>query len=291
MICKRICSEIIPHYVEIKDASQRITFVENLRLSGKQIEFVEVFDYYAGQGHYNTLCDGTVLNVDEEELTNTWLVLVNKSREIINRVSFTDILERQRHGIPLSLKGMPVDISSSYVMRTNPQDNSTGTTLLLLFGIQSNKPLDELQQIKKDSFIDNIAVTLDDVNGYKNIYFPDQQSFRGRLLTSINVVRCDVTPDGYTSAIAFRAENYDSCPTVTLIDVNGRMVTDKLPIANIMPFSAGAYNLDQYPVFFNEFSFDGVNIDWARSFVSVDGNLTGVDAKQIYFNVTLTKNW
>lgn len=284
MINKRICSEIIPHYVEIKDAAQRITFVENLRLSGKKIEWVEVFDYHAGQGYFDRLCDGTVLNVDEEELNNTWLVLVNQSREIISRVSFSDILARQRQGTPLSLKGMPVDISSSYVMRTNPQNASPGTTLLLLFGIESNKTLDELQQIKKNSFVDNIAVTFDEnPQGYKNIYFPDQQSFRGRLLTNINVVRCDITPDGYTSAVSSSAVT-NVCPTLTLVDVAGKLVTDKLPIANIMPFSNGYV----YPVFFNEFSFDGVNIDWARSFVSVDSD---VDGQQLYFNVSLTKNW
>lgn len=284
MINKRICSEIVPHYVEIKDAAQRITFVENLRLSGKKIEWVEVFDYRAGQGYFDRLCDGTVLNVDEEELNNTWLVLVNQSREIINRISFIDILARQRQGTPLSLKGMPVDISSSYVMRTNPQNASPGTTLLLLFGIESNKTLDELQQIKKNSFVDNIAVTFDEnPQGYKNIYFPDQQSFRGRLLTNINVVRCDITPDGYTSAVSSSAVT-NVCPTLTLVDVAGKLVTDKLPIANIMPFSNGYV----YPVFFNEFSFDGVNIDWARSFVSVDSD---VDGQQLYFNVSLTKNW
>ena len=263
MINKRICSEIVPHYVEIKDAAQRITFVENLRLSGKKIEWVEVFDYHAGQGYFDRLCDGTVLNVDEDELNNTWLVLVNQSREIINRVSFSDILARQRQGTPLSLKGMPVDISSSYVMRTNPQNASPGTTLLLLFGIESQKTLEDLQQIKKNSFVDNIAVTFDEtLSGYKNIYFPDQQSFRGRLLTNINVVRCDITPDGYTSAVSSSVET-NVCPTLTLVDVAGKLVTDKLPIANIMPFSNGYV----YPVFFNEFSFDGVNIDWARSFV------------------------
>lgn len=284
MINKRICSEIVPHYVEIKDAAQRITFVENLRLSGKKIEWVEVFDYHAGQGYFDRLCDGTVLNVDEEELNNTWLVLVNQSREIINRVSFSDILARQRQGTPLSLKGMPVDISSSYVMRTNPQNASPGTTLLLLFGIESQKTLEDLQQIKKNSFIDNIAVTFDEtLSGYKNIYFPDQQSFRGRLLTNINVVRCDITPDGYTSAVSSSVET-NVCPTLTLVDVAGKLVTDKLPIANIMPFSNGYV----YPVFFNEFSFDGVNIDWARSFVSVD---SGVGGQQLYFNVSLTKNW
>lgn len=284
MINKRICSEIIPHYVEIKDAAQRITFVENLRLSGKKIEWVEVFDYRAGQGYFDRLCDGTVLNVAEEELNNTWLVLVNKSREIINRVSFSDILARQRQGTPLSLKGMPVDISSSYVMRTNPQNASPGTTLLLLFGIESQKTLEDLQQIKKNSFVDNIAVTFDEtLSGYKNIYFPDQQSFRGRLLTNINVVRCDITPDGYTSAVSSSAAT-NVCPTLTLVDVAGKLVTDKLPIANIMPFSNGYV----YPVFFNEFSFDGVNIDWARSFVSVD---SGVGGQQLYFNVSLTKNW
>lgn len=284
MINKRICSEIVPHYVEIKDAAQRITFVENLRLSGKKIEWVEVFDYHAGQGYFDRLCDGTVLNVDEAELNNTWLVLVNQSREIINRVSFSDILARQRQGTPLSLKGMPVDISSSYVMRTNPQNASPGTTLLLLFGIESQKTLEDLQQIKKNSFVDNIAVTFDEtLSGYKNIYFPDQQSFRGRLLTNINVVRCDITPDGYTSAVSSSAET-NVCPTLTLVDVAGKLVTDKLPIANIMPFSNGYV----YPVFFNEFSFDGVNIDWARSFVSVD---SGVGGQQLYFNVSLTKNW
>lgn len=284
MINKRICSEIVPHYVEIKDAAQRITFVENLRLSGKKIEWVEVFDYHAGQGYFDRLCDGTVLNVDEDELNNTWLVLVNQSREIINRVSFSDILARQRQGTPLSLKGMPVDISSSYVMRTNPQTASPGTTLLLLFGIESQKTLEDLQQIKKNSFVDNIAVTFDaSWSGYKNIYFPDQQSFRGRLLTNINVVRCDITPDGYTSAVSSSAGT-NVCPTLTLVDVSGKLVTDKLPIANIMPFSNGYV----YPVFFNEFSFDGVNIDWARSFVSVD---SGVGGQQLYFNVSLTKNW
>jgi hypothetical protein len=284
MINKRICSEIVPHYVEIKDAAQRITFVENLRLSGKKIEWVEVFDYRAGQGYFDRLCDGTVLNVDEEELNNTWLVLVNQSREIINRVSFSDILARQRQGTPLSLKGMPVDISSSYVMRTNPQNASPGTTLLLLFGIESQKTLEDLQQIKKNSFVDNIAVTFDEtLSGYKNIYFPDQQSFRGRLLTNINVVKCDITPDGYTSAVSSSVET-NVCPTLTLVDVSGKLVTDKLPIANIMPFSNGYV----YPVFFNEFSFDGVNIDWARSFVSVD---SGVGGQQLYFNVSLTKNW
>lgn len=284
MINKRICSEIVPHYVEIKDAAQRITFVENLRLSGKKIEWVEVFDYHAGQGYFDRLCDGTVLNVDEEELNNTWLVLVNQSREIINRVSFSDILARQRQGTPLSLKGMQVDISSSYVMRTNPQEASPGTTLLLLFGVESQKTLEDLQQIKKNSFVDNIAVTFDEtLSGYKNIYFPDQQSFRGRLLTNINVVRCDITPDGYTSAVSSSVET-NVCPTLTLVDVAGKLVTDKLPIANIMPFSNGYV----YPVFFNEFSFDGVNIDWARSFVSVD---SGVGGKQLYFNVSLTKNW
>ena len=281
---KRICSEIVPHYVETKDAAQRITFVENLRLSGKKIEWVEIFDYHAGQGHFDRLCDGTVLNVDEDELNNTWLVLVNQSREIINRVSFSDILARQRQGTPLSLKGMPVDISSSYVMRTNPQNASPGTTLLLLFGIESQKTLEDLQQIKKNSFVDNIAVTFDEtLSGYKNIYFPDQQSFRGRLLTNINVVRCDITPDGYTSAVSSSVET-NVCPTLTLVDVAGKLVTDKLPIANIMPFSNGYV----YPVFFNEFSFDGVNIDWARSFVSVD---SGVGGQQLYFNVSLTKNW
>lgn len=284
MINKRICSEIVPHYVEIKDAAQRITFVENLRLSGKKIEWVEVFDYHAGQGYFDRLCDGTVLNVDEDELNNTWLVLVNQSREIMNRVSFSDILARQRQGTPLSLKGMPVDISSSYVMRTNPQNASPGTTLLLLFGIESQKTLEDLQQIKKNSFVDNIAVTFDEtLSGYKNIYFPDQQSFRGRLLTNINVVRCDITPDGYTSAVSSSAET-NVCPTLTLVDVAGKLVTDKFPIANIMPFSNGYV----YPVFFNEFSFDGVNIDWARSFVSVD---SGVGGQQLYFNVSLTKNW
>lgn len=284
MINKRICSEIVPHYVEIKDAAQRITFVENLRLSGKKIEWVEVFDYHAGQGYFDRLCDGTVLNVDEGELNNTWLVLVNQSREIINRVSFSDILARQRQGTPLSLKGMPVDISSSYVMRTNPQTASPGTTLLLLFGIESQKTLEDLQQIKKNSFVDNIAVTFDQTwSGYKNIYFPDQQSFRGRLLTNINVVRCEVTPDGYTSAVSSSAGT-NVCPTLTLVDVAGKLVTDKLPIANIMPFSTGS----GYPVFFNEFSFDGVNIDWARSFVSVD---SGDGGQQLYFNVSLTKNW
>ena len=277
----RICCEIIPHYIAINDNSQRITLIENLRLSGKDIEFVEVFDYTAGEAHYNTLSDGTVLNVDEEELTNTWLVLVNKSREIINRVSFTDILQRQLHGCPLSLKGLQIDISSSYIMRTSPKAASVGTTLLLLFGISSTRTDEEIKAIQKEAFVDNIAVQVDG-SGYRNVYFPDQQSFRNRLLTKIEVVKCDITPDGYISAFAMRAENYDNCPTVTLVDTNGRMVTDKLPNAQIAPFKNG-----NYPVFFDEFEFDGVNIDWARSFLSVDG----VIGEQLLFNVTLTKNW
>ena len=166
-------------------------------------------------------------------------------------------------------------------MRTSPKAASVGTTLLLLFGISSTRTDEEIKAIQKEAFVDNIAVQVDG-SGYRNVYFPDQQSFRNRLLTKIEVVKCDITPDGYISAFAMRAENYDKCPTVTLVDTNGRMVTDKLPIAQIAPFKNGIY-----PVFFDEFEFDGVNIDWARSFLSVDG----VIGEQLLFNVTLTKNW
>lgn len=286
MINKRICSEIIPHYVEIKDNSQRISFVENLRLSNKKIEWVTVCNPYKGEGlqHYPQTADGRSILEDPIELRNTFLVLVNKSREIINRVSLMDLLVREQSGNPISLKGREADISSSYIMRSDPQNTSVGKSIILLFGISSSKTDTELCNIQKEAFLDYIGIKVDETqNGYRDLYFPDQQSFRNRKLVSMSFVNCDVTPDLYASAFAFQSENYGSLPLVTLVDTKGKLVTDHLPITSLTEFSQLGNQ-----VFYNNFCFDGVEIDWARSFISTDsvaGN------SEFFFNLMLTKNW
>jgi len=286
MINKRICSEIIPHYVEIRDNSQRITFIENLRLSDKKVEWITLCNPYKGEGlnHYSTTADGRNILEDPQELRNTFLVLVNKSREIINRLSLMDILVREQSGNPISLKGNEVDISSSYIMRSDPQNSSVGKTIILLFGISTNKTKEELCQIQKTAFLDYIGIKFpDSVSGYRDFYFPDQQSFKNRKLISMSLVNCDVTPDLYNNAFAFQAENYSDLPLVTLVDVRGKLVTDHLPITCLTEFSQMGNQ-----VFYNDFLFDGVEIDWARSFLSTT-NATG--NSEFFFNLMLTKNW
>lgn len=286
MINKRICSEIIPHYVEIKDNSQRITFVENLRLSDKKVEWITLCNPYKGEGlyHYSTTADGRNILEDPQELRNSFLVLVNKSREIINRLSLLDILVREQSGNPISLKGNEVDISSSYIMRSDPQNNSVGKTIILLFGISTNKTKEELCQIQKTSFLDYIGIKIpNDVSGYRDFYFPDQQSFKNRKLISMSLVNCDVTPDLYNNAFGFQAENYSDLPLVTLVDVRGKLVTDRLPITCLTEFSQMGNQ-----VFYNDFLFDGVEIDWARSFLSTT---SATENSEFFFNLMLTKNW
>lgn len=286
MINKRICSEIIPHYVEIKDNSQRITFVENLRLSDKKVEWITLCNPYKGKGlyHYSNTVDGRAILEDPYELRNTFLVLVNKSREIINRISLLDILVREQSGNPISLKGNEVDISSSYVMRSDPQSTSIGKSIILLFGISTKKTKEELCSISKNACLDYIGIKVNEsISGYRDLYFPDQQSFRNRKLVSMSFVNCDYTPDMYTSAFAFQAENYANLPLVTLVDVRGKLVTDHLPITCLTEFSQMGNQ-----VFYNDFVFDGVEIDWARSFLSTDSVGSG---SEYFFNLMLTKNW
>lgn len=286
MINKRICSEIIPHYVEIRDNSQRITFIENLRLSDKKVEWITLCNPYKGEGlnHYSTTADGRNILEDPQELRNTFLVLVNKSREIINRLSLMDILVREQSGNPISLKGNEVDISSSYIMRSDPQNSSVGKTIILLFGISTNKTKEELCQIQKTAFLDYIGIKFpDSVSGYRDFYFPDQQSFKNRKLISMSLVNCDVTPDLYNNAFAFQAENYSDLPLVTLVDVRGKLVTDHLPITCLTEFSQMGNQ-----VFYNDFLFDGVEIDWARSFLSTTSATAN---SEFFFNLMLTKNW
>lgn len=285
MIKNRICSEIVPHYVDIKDNSQRISFVENLRLSGKKIEWLTICNPYKGEGldHYLATADGKAILQDPDELRNSYLVLVNNSREIINRVSLLDIILREMEGNPLQLKGNEVDISSSYLMRANPQSTSIGKTIILNFGVSSNKSTQELMSIKATTFEDYIGVIVPNFSGYRDIYFPDQQSFKNRKLSSINLVNCDYTPDMYSSAFGFQAENYSALPLVTLIDTKGKLVTDHLPITSIVEHSTLGKQ-----VFFDGFAFDGVEIDWARSFISTSDSTPGT---QFLFNLRLTKNW
>lgn len=285
MIKNRICSEIVPHYVDITDNSQRISFVENLRLSGKKIEWLTIVNPYKGEGltHYSQTADGKTILQDPNELRNSYLVLVNKSREIINRVSLMDIILRETEGNPLQLRGNEIDISSSYLMRANPQSTSVGSTIIFNFGVSSNKSTEELMSIKENTFEDYIGVVVPSYSGYRDIYFPDQQSFRNRKLTGINLVNCDITPDMYNSAFAFQAEDYSTLPLVTLIDTKGKLVTDHLAITSITETTT----LGQ-TVFFDSFAFDGVEIDWARSFISTSDSAPGT---QFFFNLRLTKNW
>ena len=285
MIKNRICSEVVPHYVDITDNSQRISFVENLRLSGKKIEWLTIVNPYKGEGltHYLQTADGKTILQDPDELRNSYLVLVNKSREIINRVSLMDIILRETEGNPLQLRGNEIDISSSYLMRANPQSTSVGSTIIFNFGVSSNKSTEELMSIKENTFEDYIGVVVPSYNGYRDIYFPDQQSFRNRKLTGINLVNCDITPDMYSSAFAFQAESYSTLPLLTLIDTKGKLVTDHLAITSITEKTS----LGQ-TVFFDSFAFDGVEIDWARSFISTSDSVPGT---QFFFNLRLTKNW
>lgn len=285
MIKNRICSEVVPHYVDITDNSQRISFVENLRLSGKKIEWLTIVNPYKGEGltHYLQTADGKTILQDPDELRNSYLVLVNKSREIINRVSLMDIILRETEGNPLQLRGNEIDISSSYLMRANPQSTSIGSTIIFNFGVSSNKSIEELMSIKENTFEDYIGVVVPSYRGYRDIYFPDQQSFKNRKLTGINLVNCDITPDMYSSAFAFQAESYSTLPLLTLIDTKGKLVTDHLAITSITEKTT----LGQ-TVFFDSFAFDGVEIDWARSFISTSDSVPG---SQFFFNLRLTKNW
>jgi hypothetical protein len=70
---------------------------------------------------------------------------------------------------------------------------------------------------------------------------------------------------------------------VTLVDTKGKLVTDHLPITCLTEFSQLGNQ-----VFYNDFVFDGVEIDWARSFISAD-NVSG--NSEFFFNLMLTKNW
>lgn len=261
-------SEIIPHYIDIKDDSQRIVLSENLRLSGKKIAAISVWGLSSTQ-----LPTGKRL-IGDNDLRGFYLVLVNRSREILSCVPLSDIAEKEEYGAPLELFGNTVDISSCYIMQPNPDNSLIGFSILLNFCITTNNT-DELQGLT-----DHISVTISpNAGNFARIYFPDQQSFVGRRLLSISTSSGPIkTPDGYMN---YLKESPTGEPTVTLIDTTGRMVTDALPISLI--------NSDYPVVGFNRYQFDGQNIDWARSFVELNGTTT--TDTQLFFNLSLTKNW
>lgn len=263
-------SEIIPHYIDITDNRQRIVFYDNLRLSGKKIKTVSVLSTAGGA----TLPTGRQI-VPTSALYGFYLVLVNRSREIVSQIPLSELAEMEEKGNPLDLAGNEIDISSCYVMQPVPDSNLIGESILLNFCVAPNNS-DELT-----GYIDHIAVNVKPNSGtYSRIYFPDQQSFINRRLIAITSVKATAaTPDGYTNY--FSGASQAGQPTVTLIDTAGRMVTDSLPLSLLSEFSA--------PVGFNRYKFDGCNIDWARSFVELNG--TTAAETQLYFNLSLTKNW
>ena len=263
-------SEIIPHYIDITDNRQRIVFYDNLRLSGKKIKTVSVLSTAGGA----TLPTGRQI-VPSSAIYGFYLVLVNRSREIINQIPLSEIAEMEEKGFPLDLFGNEIDISSCYVMQPVPDTNLVGYSILLNFCISPNNN-DELK-----GYIDHIAVNVKPNSGnYARIYFPDQQSFIGRRLLAITSIKATAaTPDGYTNY--YSGALAAGQPTVTLIDTDGRMITDSLPLSLITDFTA--------PVGFNRYQFDGSKIDWARSFVEING--TTAAETQLFFNLSLTKNW
>lgn len=260
----QISSQLITHTLTINDQSQRVYLGEDLLLADKSIGFVSLIDGGCQLSNgVETLASGTA----------DFLVLVNSSREIINRLPMAELITQKENGTPISVNGLSVDYSSSYVLRTKPTTAEVGKAYCFVFSVAGfSEP--------KTPYRDYISVTLPaGSTSQKQLYFPDKQSLRGRAISSISITQgLSQTPNYKAGASNYYIEK----TLITLVDTSGQIVVNNVPLSF---FVDRVGRLDAY-------KFGNINIDFPRSYITVclDNNGTSEDV-DFYFNLELAKNW
>lgn len=255
--------QLITHTVNITDQSQRVYLGEDLLLADKPIGFATITP--GGE----TLVSG---RQTLSPVSSDYIVLVNKSREVINRLPVSELRTRFVNGCPLALNGSAIDYSSSYFLRTRPTTAEQGRTYCLVFSVLSGVN-------PSAPFADYISVVYPaGGTGFKQLYFPDKQSLRGRQLTGFSITPdLDFTPDykaGATADVIART-------SVTLVDTAGQIAVNNIPLTL---FVTGAGILPAYRL-------ANLNIDWPRSYLNVMPAETPTADIDFHFNLSLSKNW
>jgi len=267
----KICKQIETHAVTPANAAQRVPLLEDLIIDRKKLSFV-------------TICvsDGVTFfggstSVNAADIISDYLVLVNFSREVVNKIPLTQLIQLDQQGQILPLNDKEIDLASSYILRMDSTKipNTTGKTYMLVFGVSSD------QQQLSETYLDNVAIQFTPGQGQRRLYFPDQQSFRNRKLSAVipfYSTNATITPDALANA---SATLYNGA-AITLVDTTGTIVVNRVPLQSFyinVRYTGPAFYLSD------------VLIDWARSYIEFDSGTTTGDISEFYFNLLMTKNW
>ena len=105
----KICKQIETHAVTPANAAQRVPLLEDLIIDRKKLSFV-------------TICvsDGVTFfggstSVNAADIISDYLVLVNFSREVVNKIPLTQLIQLDQQGQILPLNDKEIDLASSYI--------------------------------------------------------------------------------------------------------------------------------------------------------------------------------
>ena len=255
--------------VDIRLSGQNKTyFGEQLLLSNNPIAYITLI--------------GDISNTAYQAFNSKYVVLVDNSRYVINRLPLVNFLCGQYRGGAIPVFNKCIDWGSSYILDAQPGNSD----LLLRFVVGVNGKY--AQTFEENSIIENTTITQSSTfaTGYRQLYFNETPSFADYYLKSIRFDYTDfVTPNFTKNAGSLYSYLYYS--ELTLIDKTGRIFCNKIPPALFagIPDYASSSTITYSSPF--AFMFNNIHVDWGKSFITY--NITTQEEREFYFSLLMKK--
>lgn len=306
--------------VPIVDAyNRKINFAENLNLRGKQIIYIDTLPISAGtidtNGNYfhqtfSFKFPAGLNSVSKTDYNGSFLVLVDGANEVINRIPVSE-LTRVSGFYEKFLLNRQIDIAKCYVEVPANPNRQLNTAFCFIFYTNENQPIKLNQEILSCDYEqielthhysgqtmnvetpDQTAGVYIDYN--KKIYFPDNESFRGRKLEYLSI-----NPTYFSQEENFQPQNpylklqilspmgtqlvLESVvrqTVITLVDKRGQLIFNQVPLWLFA--SASSDNGFQIKM-------DSLDIDFPKSNIEILGYDTRYSDVSFLFGLFFRKN-
>jgi len=216
---------------------------------------------------YMLYSPSNLLIVDNVVFNKSFLVLVSKNKEIINRIPLLNLIPSYQ-GLQAILFDIIIDFPKSYIEIGNIQNLDANRTFIFTFYCHD---IVKEEQEYRGINIENIEVKTTPATIQK-FYFPDNENLRGKRIQFIEFIHSSVgmTPGGDNLV------NSDVLKRSYLtIAVKGQEIIRQIPIYNII-----SSNLDGYRIPLNN-----IEIDFPNSYFYVSDNSVIVENQKFFLNV------
>lgn len=298
--------------VPIRDLyNRKINFDENLNLRGKKILYIDTLPITAadtsGVAWHKTFdfrFQGGYKSVSKTDYVGSYLVLVNGTSEIVNRIPIRELQRISNFYEKYSID-KNIDVSKCYIELPENSARELNTAFVFIFYtanditennniIASNFENIELKYTYPSDTVPKTQYDTDPtthVDLFQRINFPDDEKFRDKKLLYFSIIPTyfdDEIKTNYNAANAILSpsgnmlvlESVVRYSSITLVDKSGKEIINKLPLWLLASrYSDNGFNI----------KFANLDIDFTKSYIEIYRYDARYKEMSFYFGVYFKK--